>query len=341
MSDPVQVAQQIADETLFPNALETDRSRDVPVEMLNRLADADLFGLQSAGVEGRPEVGRSTTLGVLEALSSGCLTTAFVWAQHGGAARASAQNTGPVHERWASALASGQKRGGVAFAYLLRPGTPMMSATPVEGGWRFSGHAPFVTGWGHIDALLIAGRHGADIVWAIIDAAESPTMTAKRLELAAVNASVTVGLTVDNHFIGDDEVASIQPFDQWLDGYSHRLRDNGSLALGVTRRVLSLLGPTNLDDELATCRSTMDSIYRDYPQINQPGEDHRVEQMTSARAATTALGVRASAALIASVGGAALSIEHHGQRLGREALFLLIQGQTQAIQSEHIRLFAR
>lgn len=324
--DPVTRAQRIADEVLFPHALVTDRAGVVPVTMLDRLAEADLFGLQSAGVQGRSSVDTGTKLAVLEALASGCLTTAFVWSQHGGAAGASAKATGPVHDRWATDLASGAKRGGVAFAYLLRPGVPMMVAEPTADGWSFSGRAPFVTGWGYLDALLIAGRHGDDIVWAVIDAAESPTMTSRRLELAAVDSSVTVELHVNNHLVSADEVTAVQPFDDWMTGYRHRLRDNGSLSLGVTRRALQLLGPSALDDELAQCRLRLDTSPQD--------------EMPAARAATTALGVRATAALVASVGGGGMAMAHHAQRLAREALFLLVQGQTGEIREEHLKLFS-
>ena len=41
----VQVAQRIADEILFPAALSTDASDIIPVELLDELAGAGLYGL--------------------------------------------------------------------------------------------------------------------------------------------------------------------------------------------------------------------------------------------------------------------------------------------------------
>src|SRR5205807_1147801 len=43
--DPVAVAQQLADELLFPAAVETDRADVLPRELLDALADAGLYGL--------------------------------------------------------------------------------------------------------------------------------------------------------------------------------------------------------------------------------------------------------------------------------------------------------
>lgn len=324
----VEVAQRLADDVLFPRALAADRSDQIPVEQLNALADAGLFGVHSPAGIGGADMDRTNRLAVIEALAGGCLTTAFVWSQHGGPARASALANGPMYERWAARLASGQARGGVAFAFLLRSGPPVMMATPVDGGWSFTGVAPFVTGWGHIDVMLLAGRHGDNVVWCLVDAAESASCASRRLDLSALNGSVTAELTLTDHFVPENQITNVQPFSAWLDGYAMGLRENGSLALGVTGRCLRLLGPSALDDELTAARIALDTAMTD-----------DADAMPSARAAATALGIRAGAALVAKTGGRAVQLSHHAQRLMREATFLLIQGQTAAIRDEHVKLF--
>ena len=119
-----------------------------------------------------------------------------------------------------------------------------MSAEPDSaGGYRFSGHAPFVTGWGHIDVVLTAARLGEDVVWAMLDASESASLTARRLELAAVDSSVTVELRYDRHVVPAECVTHVEPYSVWLGKYHAGLRGNGSLPLGVAGRALDLLGP--------------------------------------------------------------------------------------------------
>ena len=59
--------------------------------------------------------------------------------------------------------------------------------------------------------------------------------------------------------------------------------------------------------------------------------------MPDRRAQVGYVGIRATSALVSSVGGRAITLAHHAQRLAREALFLLVQGQTADIRSGHLR----
>jgi alkylation response protein AidB-like acyl-CoA dehydrogenase len=77
--DVVETAQRLADEVLFPAALATDAADAVPVELLDALAEAGLSGLAGPTAAGGLDADFSTVCTVVEALASGCLTTAFVW----------------------------------------------------------------------------------------------------------------------------------------------------------------------------------------------------------------------------------------------------------------------
>ena len=85
---------------------------------------------------------------------------------------------------------------------------------------------------------------------------------------------------------------------------------------------MRLLGPSLLDDQLSEARQQIDAATAD--------------QLPAARARLGDLCVRATAALVASTGGSALFVEHQAQRLAREALFLLVQGQTPEIKRHHL-----
>ena len=62
-----------------------------------------------------------------------------------------------------------------------------------------------------------------------------------------------------------------------------------------------------------------------------------VDEMPDRRAQVGCVGMRATSALVSSVGGRAITLAHHAQRLAREALFLLVQGQTADIRAGHLR----
>ena len=317
-------ARQLADEVLFERALDVDASGRVPEHNLDLLRDAGLYGLWAPAEVGGCGLDELERLPLLEALAGGCLTTAFVWTQHGGASANAARTPAgsPLHDRWARALAAGEARGGVAFAHVLRP-EPCLFAERCTGGWKLRGAAPFVTGWGHIDAVLVAAHDAARLAWMLLPAKEAETLRSRRLRLAAVDSSVTVELHFDRHRVADDEVIEVIDYDAWLSLYRQGLRTNGALMLGVASRALSLLGPSPLDAELDAARAALYAA--------------EVDEMPERRAQVGYVGTRATSALVSSIGGRAITREHHAQRLAREALFLLVQGQTADIRTGHLR----
>jgi hypothetical protein len=162
------------------------------------------------------------------------------------------------------------------------------------------------------------------VVSLILDAAACPGLSVSRQRLAAVDASVTVRLSFDGVVVPQGRLASQQPFDPAASLRPDRLRINGSLALGLTRRCGRLIGPGPgpLDDELAACRSRLDAAL-----------DADVTAMAQARAAASALAVRAAAALAVSDGSTSIAAGQHPPRLAREALFLLVFGSRPPIKS--------
>ena len=323
-SDPVALAREVADGFLFPGALEVDASEIVPVDRLDRLAADGFYGLagpRDAGGLDLPDL--ESALEIIEILASGCLTTTFVWIQHHGAVRAIAAAPPVLRDTWLARLCSGAVRAGVAFSGLRRPGPPILTAEPDGDGWRFTGLAPWVTGWGRVDVVRAAARReNGDIVWALIDAAAGETLQAEPLRLAAVNASATVTLTFEHHWIPPDRVISIQDFDEWQVADRAGLRVNGSLALGVARRCASLLASDALESELQERRLALDHA--------------SPETMPEERARASELALRAATTLVVSGGGRSIAMDHQAQRLAREAIFLLVFGQTAAIKAAQL-----
>lgn len=309
-------AQQLADDVLFPRSLDADVAAGVPETQLQALADAGFYGIST-------QCSASTIAAIIEAFASGCLTTTFVWTQHLGASAAAHFSDGPVRNELAAAMAAGAVRGGVAFAHMLRPGTPMTVATPTAGGWLYSGSAPWVTGWGHINVVHAAARHGDDIVWALIDAQDSATLSSTQINFAVVNATQTDVLAYDDHFVPSSRVTKVENFEAWKARYRLGLRSNGSLALGVAARCCALLGDAAFDRRLVQARETLNTT--------DPAD---VALMSKARAAASLLAVNAATALVAQTGGSAVMLSDHAQRLMREAMFVLVQGQTPGIKAE-------
>ncbi len=329
----IERTRALADDVLFPGALDTDASTVLPQNNLDALASLGLYGAAMPGQVGGLGLLPTQLLEIIEILSGGCLTTAFVWLQHLGASSVVAHADHLVADGTAAATASGELRLGVAFAHLRRPGPPVLSASQTTGGWLLNGSAPWVTGWERIHRVHTAALRRDDpqtIVWTLIDAAIGPTLRVDRLELAAVNASSTVTVHFEDHFVPDDRLTVIEPLREWMVRDATGLRTNGSLALGLARRCLTLLGDHGdaLADKLTHRRASLDDA--------APGA-----AMANARAEASAFALRCSAALLAQGGGRGIVRDHQAQRLAREALFLLVQGQTAAIKSAQLEVFTR
>ena len=328
--DVVAAARGLADDRLFPDAMRVDGLDVLPVAHLDALAALGLYGAPVPVRDGGLGLDLAATCDVVEELASGCLTTTFVWLQHRGLVMTLAADGTPaaLRDRWLGPACRGEARGGIALTGLI-PGPPLLRARPSGGGWRLDGRAPWVTGWGLIDLLLVVARGPGDsIVSLILDAAARPGLTVTRQRLSAVNASVTVELGFDGVVVPGARLAGQEAFDPAESLRSDRMRVNGSLALGLASRCARLLGPGPLDDEVDACRSRLDAAVA-----------ADAAAMAQARAAASELAVRATAALAVQDGSRSVAVDQHAQRLAREALFLLVFGSRPGIKSALLRRF--
>jgi alkylation response protein AidB-like acyl-CoA dehydrogenase len=322
-------AERIAERVLLPAAATVDTTGSIPRRHLDVLADEGFYALFGPNEYGGLGAGDLTTgYRVVETLASGCLATAFVWLQHHSAVRAvAASEIPPVRAEWLAALCAGKRRAGLALGG-LRPGPASVRARAVSGGYIFDGEAPWVTGWGHVDVLHAAARDENDtIVWALIDAEASPSMTVETLDLVAVQATRTVHVRLNGYFVAADRVTGTLPFAEWPSRDAAGLRMNGSLPLGIANRCCRLMDPGPLEGELERCRTRLDAA--------------TPATLPEARAAASELAMRAAVTLLVSVGARGVLLHEHAQRLVREAAFLLVFGSRPAIHAALLQRFRR
>jgi alkylation response protein AidB-like acyl-CoA dehydrogenase len=322
----IAAAENIAEHLLFPTAMQTDASPLVPRSHLDALADAVLYGIAGPIAYGGAALDIPTASAVRERLASGCLSTTFVWMQHTTPVLELSTSTNTsLRDACLSDLCAGKLRAGIALGG-LHQGSAGLRAEAVEGGWLISGIAPYITGWGLIDMLLVAALTvDQQTVRCLVDARESRSLQPEPLRLLAANASATVRGRFDRHFVPEERVVSLAPYTP-PPAYDGGGRPNGSLALGVTRRCLRLMGPSALDDELDARRRQLDEATE--------------ETMAEARAAAAALAARAASALIVHQGSRSILDAEHAARLYREAAFLLVFGTRPSIRSALLRDFS-
>jgi alkylation response protein AidB-like acyl-CoA dehydrogenase len=328
----VAAAQRIADEVLYPAAGRIDSAPVVPRSYLDALAEAGLYDLPGDPV---------AAARVVESLGGASLVTAFVWIQHHSPVRALATAGGELAAEWLAPLRAGRVRAGTAYAALRRPGPPAATARPAPGGgWLLSGHAPWVTGWGLIDVVLAGARYRDDVVWLLLDASQptSPPGTAVSVEggaavsveggaavsvepvrLDALDASATVRLRWDSFPVPDSRVVAVEPLADWRRRDASGRALNGYLAVGVAARAARLLDSSRLTAAVGSVRA---------------GLDHSTpDTVVRARAEASLLAVRAAVAVVAAGGGRSVEAGATAARLMREAMFLLVFGQSSDIRA--------
>jgi alkylation response protein AidB-like acyl-CoA dehydrogenase len=333
-------AEALAEEVLLPAAETVDRADRVPAGHFDRLAEAGLYGVPGEDLPA-----------VVEALASGCLTTAFVWLQHHGAAFGAAGSPRPgVRERWLGPLTRGERRAGIALAG-LRPGPgkdPLLVRE--SGGWyELDGDVPWVTGWSMIDTLYLAARDADDVVhFFLLNASVGDGLTVEPLELMAVRASRTVTLRFAGHRVPADRLVSVQPYAEWAGADASGSALNGFLALGVARRCCKLIGPSPLDGRLADCRAALLASFTGSGGSGSgdsggsgsggsgsggsgSGGSGGTGGVPAARAAASELAWRAAATLAVRTGSRAVLAGNPVARLSREATFLLVFGNRPSI----------
>lgn len=298
------------------DAADVDGASAIPAPHLEALGRLGLYGALAPQSQGGLGLTLQELTTVVERLASGSLAPTFVWIQHFRLLRSLLDPTTPATLRaWLPDVVTGALKGGIALVGLM-PGPPRLWATPIAGGWRLDGAAPWVSGWGIIDLLLVTARGPHDTtVSVVLDARPHPGLTAKPARLSAMNASATVhiqfdGVTVDRGRLVSEVPAAARPEGEGL-------RNNGSLALGVVRRCCLLLGPTPLDDALRQCRARLDTA--------------SVDAMPAARAAASALAVQAAHAVAVARGSRAALVGDPAERLTREAAILLVFGSRPGI----------
>lgn len=328
----------------------------IPASHLDALAAAGFFGIYAPVPEGGLALDYAAACAVVEELASGCVATTFLWIQHLRLLSAMLDPSTPAswRERLRADVISGRCKGGVVLTGLM-PGPVRLTAEPEPDGksWRLEGEAPWVSGWGIVDKLVVVARvpasrfgaglgpssasavgagagagaapssgpgpsSGSGVATFLIDAKERPGLTAAPARLSAINATRTVSLRFDGVVLPEEQVLRVHPYDE-ARATSDRLRMNGSFSLGLAKRCCQLLGPSALDGELVSRRDQLDAA--------------GVEDMPAARAAASELAVRAAHALAVQRGSRAALAGDVAERLTREASLLLVFGSRPAIKA--------
>ena len=276
----------------------------------------------------------------------------FVLTQHRSPAEAArTTENAALGERWAGGLLSGASLGAVAFAHLRRPGQPTVTASRNGESWLVNGRFDWITSWGLADVLLLmAETPGGEVVQALLPASARQGLTITgELPLAAMQGTSTVGAVLDKMTILDAEVARTLPKREWLAADALRTANAPPAVFGLTRAALNALIAAARQRQWATA-SSLATSWRDefelararaYTLIDDVEPDDGIDERVALRAQITRLAQDVTSALITVQAGRAMLLSSPEQRWAREAMFALVQAQTQVTREELVASYLR
>jgi alkylation response protein AidB-like acyl-CoA dehydrogenase len=276
---------------------------------------------------------------IAEIMAGACCSTWFVQTQHHTPVRMLAKSQLPVRERLLGPLASGELLAGIAYAHVRAFPRVPVRATAERDGWRFDGTVPWYTGWGLNDVMLLAGVTDSDeIVFAFADAREQPGVRASEpMRLAALTAARTVSLELDGLWLPEESVVLRTPQEKFALVDLPRSTNTSPAVFGVAYAALRVLEDAGETETARDLRGRVDQVRRQaYELADHPVAHERVEERLALKTRSYDLMRAATTAAVVAGGGRTMDVRHPAQRLAREGLFLLVQGQTSVVRRAHL-----
>ncbi|MFG2474855.1 acyl-CoA dehydrogenase family protein [Streptomyces fagopyri] len=334
-------AGRLASEVLAPHAERVDQE-GVPASSVEAVKRSGLLGVSAPVAYGGSAAPAAVVRETAEILAGACCSTWFVQAQHHTPVLtlALAEAGLPVRERLLGPLARGKLLSGVAYAQLRAYPRVPVRVSRERGGWRFDGTVPWYTGWGLNDVMLLAGvTDDGEALFAFTEAREQPGLRpSPPMRLAALTASRTVSLELGGLWLPDDAVALRTPYETWAATDRPKNTNASPAVFGVTAAALDLLDTDPPAKETArVLRGRLgEARRRAYELADHPVPSERIEERLAAKTLAYDVMRAATTAAVVAGGGRAMDVGSPAQRLAREGMFLLVQGQTATVRNAHL-----
>ncbi len=331
-----------------PNAAAIDRDPEALGLALKGLCDGGWMALKRPDAYGGPAISESDFRHFQEEVARVSGSLAFLQTQHQSAVSMIARSDNEaLRQAYLPHMHNGKKLVGIGFSQLRRAGPPMITARPVDGGYRLNGHVPWVTGWSFFPEFLVgATLPTGEAVFGVVPLVAGPGISISApMELAAMESAQTVTMDFSDFLLTKDQVAFIRPSGWIQNNDMINVTLQGHFALGCARAGLDILLENAhrkllpflqtawdaLDAELERCRATI---------VGEPSDQEH--ERLKLRAWAIDLAARCAHAAVVSSSGAANSMSHPAQRVYREALVFTVSAQTAPIMEASLqRLVSR
>jgi alkylation response protein AidB-like acyl-CoA dehydrogenase len=348
---PLQAALDFLKQEVAPKAEILDQSPQALAETLDNMGEKSLMALKAPRNLGGPEITEEEFRHFQEEAARASGTFAFLQTQHQSACGliAGGENKALAHE-YVPQMVTGEKRVGIGFSQLRRPGEPIMRAEPTETGYTLSGHVPWVTGWSFYPEFLVgATLPDGRALFAVVPLTAQPKVKiGEPMRLASMMAAQTVTVDFVGFEVDHSRVAMIRGADWIANNDRINIALQGSFAIGcalagldVLRHSVERRGQHFLHETLGALSRELDEVRANLQAAKADVSEQTSPERLKLRAWLIDLMFRCAQAGIVANSGGANSLSHPAQRVYREALVFSVSAQTTAIMEATLNRLVR
>ncbi|MGC4933818.1 acyl-CoA dehydrogenase family protein [Gordonia sp. DT30] len=329
--------ENYAESVLRPRALATDATAVAP-ERITEFATLGLLNHLAPAEFGGAGLGRADDRRLHEIIAGACPNTWLVWAQHApiAARLIAARDEGLTLPDLALDILRGERLAGAALSDVRRFPDHYIRARRITGGWVVTGRVSWVSGWGLNSVLTTAAIDSAErrVVTALIPVTDR--LRAAPLELAALTGSRTERVFLDEVFVPDENVLSVQTIEEWHHNDVGNANDARPHHFGLAESILNELSESTADEARALARAwrpQIDRLRSGAYQLIDAATDAKdpsldVQQRLNTRVATFDALSALSRALLVARAGHGIARDDTAQFYARTILFFHVQGQN-------------
>ncbi|MGA4544015.1 hypothetical protein ACPA54_28900 [Uniformispora flossi] len=218
----------------------------------------------------------------------------------------------------------------------------MLTATPDgAGGWRVSGHIPWLTGWGLVDAVLLgASTPDRRILFALLSSAElADAGTVRPHDLWSMNATYAVSVRVTELRVAPPQIVSLRPVAPWLRDHHTQSANAHPALFGNLHATTAFLGahPPFTTRAAHATRRAAELRTRAYALTDGQPPTEALAERLAVRAAAVDLALRTATACVIASGAQAMTRAATAARLLAEASFHAVHGQNTEARQAYAR----
>lgn len=336
------ITESYLKEFVAPVASEIDQSSEALNEALQGLIKRSLLSIKVPKAWGGLEADTETFYHFQQLISQYSGALAFLQVQHQGAVASIVYSKNEaLKEQYLSKIVEGKLLCGLGFSQLRRKGKPMITATPMNGGYEINGTVPWITGFGFFDAFLLgASLPDGQTIRAMVPFQNSHQdaggefLVSEPMKLGAMQSTNTVTGTFKNWFLPSENVVSMAKEGAIHENDKKIVLFPSFLVLGCAKAGLDIVkkvaqtkqldfineGFNHLNEELNYCQEKIQTAIT----INS----RSFEDDLKLRVWAINLAQRCANAAVIVSSGAANYYNHAAQRVYKEALVFTVFGQT-------------